>query len=84
MKWRLVDLAMPYQLPPDLDQRVQSQIALGIYSTPAEVLNEAMDALERRNAELESIREGIEAWHQGDVQNFDEFDAEFRARNGIS
>jgi Arc/MetJ-type ribon-helix-helix transcriptional regulator len=40
---------MPYQLPPDIDQRVQSQIALGIYQTPAEVLNEALDALDERH-----------------------------------
>jgi Arc/MetJ-type ribon-helix-helix transcriptional regulator len=39
---------MTYQLPPDIDQRVQSQIALGIYQTPAEVLNEALDALDAR------------------------------------
>jgi Arc/MetJ-type ribon-helix-helix transcriptional regulator len=75
---------MPYQLPPDIDQRVQSQIALGIYSTPAEVLNEALDALERRNADIEAIREGINAWHRGEVQDLDKFDSEFRARNGIS
>lgn len=39
---------MTYQLPPDIDQRIQSQIALGIYQTPDEVLNEALDALEQR------------------------------------
>jgi hypothetical protein len=36
---------MPYQLSPDIDQRVQSQIALVIYLTPAQVLYEALDAL---------------------------------------
>jgi Arc/MetJ-type ribon-helix-helix transcriptional regulator len=40
---------MPYQLPPDIAQRVQTQIALGFYQTPAEVLNEALDALDERN-----------------------------------
>ena len=40
---------MSYQLPPEIDQRVQSQIALGIYQTPAEVLNDALDALDQRN-----------------------------------
>jgi Arc/MetJ-type ribon-helix-helix transcriptional regulator len=39
---------MTYQLPPDIDQRVQSQIALGIYQTPDQVLNEALDALDAR------------------------------------
>jgi hypothetical protein len=37
-------IKMTYQLPPDIDQRIQSQIALGIYQTPDEVL----DALEQR------------------------------------
>jgi Arc/MetJ-type ribon-helix-helix transcriptional regulator len=45
---------MPYQLPPDIDQRVQSQISLGIYQTPAEVLNDALDALDRYNEDLAS------------------------------
>jgi Arc/MetJ-type ribon-helix-helix transcriptional regulator len=39
---------MTYQLPPDIDQRIQSQIALGIYQTPDQVLNEALDALDAR------------------------------------
>jgi Arc/MetJ-type ribon-helix-helix transcriptional regulator len=75
---------MTYQLPPDLDQRVQSQIALGIYHTPAEVLNDALDALDQRNIERRAIQEGINAWRAGDVQDLDQFDAEFRASNGIS
>jgi hypothetical protein len=29
---------MTYQLSPEIDQRIQSQLARGIYSTPAEVL----------------------------------------------
>jgi Arc/MetJ-type ribon-helix-helix transcriptional regulator len=45
---------MSYQLPPDIDQRVQSQIALGIYQTPAEVLNEALNALDERRKFAES------------------------------
>jgi Arc/MetJ-type ribon-helix-helix transcriptional regulator len=74
---------MTYQLPPDLDQRVQSQIALGIYHTPAEVLNDALDALDQRNVERRAIQEGIDAWRAGDTQDIDQFDAEFRAANGI-
>ncbi|HVT27142.1 MAG TPA: hypothetical protein VHE81_03905 [Lacipirellulaceae bacterium] len=30
---------MTNQLPPEIDQRVQSQIAFGFYQTPAEALN---------------------------------------------
>lgn len=74
---------MTYQLPPEIDQRVQSQLALGIYNTPAEVLNDALDALDERNQERQAIQEGIDAWRAGDTQDLDQFDAEFRAKNGI-
>ncbi len=74
---------MTYQLPPEIDQRIQSQLALGIYGTPAEVLTSALDALDQRNEERRAIQEGIAAWRAGDTQDLDEFDAEFRAKNGI-
>jgi Arc/MetJ-type ribon-helix-helix transcriptional regulator len=74
---------MTYQLPPEIDQRIQSQLALGIYSTPAEVLTDALDALDQRNEERRAIQEGIEAWRAGDTQDLDQFDVEFRAKNGI-
>ena len=74
---------MTYQLPPEIDQRIQSQLALGIYSTPAEVLTSALDALDHRNRERRAIQEGIDAWRAGDTQELDDFDAEFRAANGI-
>jgi predicted transcriptional regulator len=75
---------MTYQLPPDLDQRVQSQIALGIYHTPAEVLNEALDALERQNSDLEAIRRGIEDERAGRLTPLHEFDQQMRAEFGLS
>jgi Arc/MetJ-type ribon-helix-helix transcriptional regulator len=74
---------MTYQLPPEIDLRIQSQLALGLYRTPAEVLTSALDALEQRNEERRAIQEGIDAWRAGDTQDLDEFDAEFRSANGI-
>ena len=74
---------MTYQLPPDINDRIQSQLALGLYSTPAEVLTSALDALEERNRERRAIQEVIDAWHTGDTQDLDDFDAEFRTANGI-
>jgi len=70
---------MTYQLPPDINDRIQSQLALGLYTTPAEVLTSALDALEERNRERRAIQEGIDAWRAGDTQDLDEFDKEFRA-----
>jgi putative addiction module CopG family antidote len=75
---------MTYQLPPDLDQRVQSQIALGIYHTPAEVINDALDALERQNSDLEAIRRGIEDERAGRLTPLPEFDKQIRAEFGLS
>ena len=74
---------MTYQLLPDIDRRVQSQLALDIYITPAEVLTDALDALDERNQERRAIQEGIDAWRAGDTQDLDQFDAEFRAANGL-
>jgi Arc/MetJ-type ribon-helix-helix transcriptional regulator len=74
---------MTYQLPPDINDRVQSQLALGLYSSPAEVLTSALNALDERNAERRAIQEGIDAWRAGDTQDLDAFDLEFRAANGI-
>ena len=74
---------MTYQLPPDIDQRVPSQIAIGIYQTPAEVLNDALDALERQNADFESIRAGIEDENAGRMRPLADVDLDMRKRFGF-
>jgi Arc/MetJ-type ribon-helix-helix transcriptional regulator len=74
---------MTYQLPPDIDQRIQSQLALGIYHTPAEVLNEALNALEQRNSDLESILRGIEDERAGRLTPLHEFDKQIRTEFGL-
>jgi predicted transcriptional regulator len=74
---------MPYQLPPDIDQRIQSQIALGIYQTPTEVLNDALDVLEHRNADLEAIRAGIEDEKAGRMRSLEDVDRDMRQRFGL-
>jgi predicted transcriptional regulator len=75
---------MPYQLPPDIDQRVQSHIALGFYQTPAEVLNDALDALDLRNEDIASIQRGIEDEKAGRLTSLEEFDKEMRSRYGFA
>ena len=64
---------MSYQLPPEIDQRVQSQLALGIYATAADLLNEALDALEQRNEDIASIQRGIDDEAAGRVKTLAEF-----------
>ena len=75
---------MSYQLPPEIDQRVQAQIALGIYQTPAEVLNDALDALDERNEDLASIQRGIDDESAGRLTSLEDFDEEIRNRYGFS
>jgi predicted transcriptional regulator len=75
---------MTYQLPPEIDQRIQSQIALGIYKTPAEVLSDALDALDQRNQDLASIQRGIADEEAGRVTSLHDFDQEIRTQFGIT
>jgi hypothetical protein len=42
-----------------------------------------LDRSDWQDQERAAVSEGIAAWHRGDIQDFDEFDAEFRAANGI-
>ena len=75
---------MNYQLPAELDQRIQSQLALGIYNSPAEVLSDALDALDQRNEDLASIKRGIEDEQAGRVIPFQHFDEQIRSEFGFS
>ncbi len=75
---------MTYQLPPDIDQRIQSQIALGFYQTPTEVLIDALDVLERRNEDIAAIQRGIEDEKAGRLTSLEEFHKEMRERYGFS
>ena len=75
---------MNYQLPPELDQRIQSQLALGIYNSPAEVLSEALDALDQRNEDFASIQRGIEDERAGRVIPFQQFDQQIRSEFGFT
>ncbi len=74
---------MQIELPQDLIDRVQQRTVVpGV--TNADVIRRALDSLDRSDQERQAIQEGIDAWRAGDVQEFDEFDREFRAKNGIS
>jgi len=75
---------MTCQLPPEIDQRVQSQLSLGIYQTPADVLNDALDALDQRNEDLASIERGIADEQAGRVTPLHEFDQDIRSQYGFT
>jgi Arc/MetJ-type ribon-helix-helix transcriptional regulator len=75
---------MQLELPQDLIERVQLRAAAGHGVSEADVIRKALDSLDWHDQERRAIQEGIDAWRAGDVQDLDEFDREFRAKNGIS
>lgn len=74
---------MQINLPQDLVDRIHKYAVTGSGATEAEVIRRALDSLDWQQQERQAVQEGIDAWRAGDVQDFDQFDAEFRARNGI-
>lgn len=75
---------MHLELPQDLIERVHQRAAAGQGATEADVIRQALDSLDWHDQERRAIQEGIDAWRKGDVQDFAEFDREFRVKNGIS
>ena len=51
---------MPYQIPPDVQERIQAQIKGGEFLSEEEVLREAMDTLERRQRGLQQLRQRVQ------------------------
>jgi predicted transcriptional regulator len=75
---------MHIDLPQDFIQRVQQRAASGQGMTEADVIRKALDTLDWHDAERMAIQEGIDAMNAGRVQGLDEFDGEFRQKNGIA
>jgi putative addiction module CopG family antidote len=48
---------MNHSLPTDIQQRIEAQLASGIFTSQEDVLREAMEALERRQRGLTQLRE---------------------------
>ena len=74
---------MQIELPQDIVERVQRRAEAGNGATEAEVNRKALDSLDWQDEERRAIQEGIDAWRADDTQDFEAFDAEFRAKNGI-
>ena len=74
---------MHIDLPQDIVDRVQKRASLDKLESAAEVIRKALDSLDWQDQERQAIQQGIDAWRAGDTQDFDQFDAEFRAENGI-
>ena len=75
---------MAYQIPPDIEERIEAHMAGGQYDSKDDVLREAIQALDDREADVASIRAGIDDMESGRFQPFDEFDQEFRRKHNIA
>lgn len=77
-------LTMSYQLPSDLEQRIQAQMQNGEFQTADEVLHAAMDTLERRQRGLQDVRQMV---HEADADlaagRVGPFDAERTKREAL-
>jgi Arc/MetJ-type ribon-helix-helix transcriptional regulator len=50
---------MTYQIPSDLELRIQAQLRDGQFQTAEDVLRAAMDTLERRQRGLQQVRQMV-------------------------
>jgi Arc/MetJ-type ribon-helix-helix transcriptional regulator len=74
---------MQIDLPQDIAERMQKRVAAANGASEAEVIRRALDSLDWQDQERQAIQEGINAWRADDTQDFDDFDADFRSKNGI-
>jgi putative addiction module CopG family antidote len=74
---------MSIDLSSDLVNEIQRQVATGVFATPDEVVREALAALRDREVEVLAIQEGIDDMEAGRTRPIDEFDRDFRQRNGL-
>jgi putative addiction module CopG family antidote len=75
---------MKYELPPDVEQQLKQRVASGQYASEADVLRDALAALEWRDQEIAAMQAGIDDMEAGRVRPFSEADAEIRKYFGFS
>ena len=69
---------MPYPFPPDVGQRIHTQLERGCFQTEDDVLRAAITALERENSDLAAIQDGIADIEAGRFRPFTQIDADPR------
>lgn len=72
---------MSYQFSPDVEQRIREQIALGNYTNEDDVLRDALEALEARNADVAAIRAGVEDMKAGRTRSIDDVARDIRRKH---
>jgi Arc/MetJ-type ribon-helix-helix transcriptional regulator len=74
---------MSIDIAPDVMNSIQRQLATGAYSSPDQLLREALAALESRDAEMLAIQQGIDDMEAHRVMPLRDFDRDFRRRNNL-
>lgn len=74
---------MTIELPTDIAQFVNEQVATGRYQSAEEVLRDAFKSLRRFRSEVDAIQEGIDDMHAGRIRPIEEADAEIRRRHNL-
>ena len=82
---------MAYQFPPDVEELIKRQIAVGAYDSEDDLIRDALKALDEQNAVLinedqaviDGIRRGLADMKEGRFQSVVEFDAEFCSKHNI-
>jgi len=73
---------MSYQLPPDLEERIRKQMSDGNYDTEDDVLRDALEALDARNADLAAIQAGIDDMEAGRMRPIGDVADDIRQKQG--
>ena len=74
---------MSYFVSPEIERRIHEQMALGQYSSPEDLLLDALAALAERRDDIAAIQAGIDDMEAGRMRPLEEVDAEIRAKHGF-
>lgn len=74
---------MSHEVPSDVWMRLEAFVETGEYTSEADVLRDAVSALERRRHELASIEAGLADVDAGRVKSLEDFDRDFRKRHNL-
>jgi predicted transcriptional regulator len=76
--------SMAYVLGSAVEEIVQQYLMTGSYSSPDELLLDALAALRQRDEDVAAIAEGIAAMEAGEVYPLEQVVDEIRRRHGFS
>jgi predicted transcriptional regulator len=76
------ELEMSNTLPPDIDALIKARMSVGDYDTEAELLRDALSALDAQNADVAAIQAGIDDMEAGRMRPLDDVASDIRQKHG--